>query len=48
LEETKRRKSEDQHSYNTNNVLRLVGNGPLTDEQKQALTEAERNSVGAR
>jgi hypothetical protein len=35
------------HSYNTNNVLQLVGNGALTDAQKSALTAEERGNLEA-
>jgi len=39
------RKNRDQHSYNANSVLQLVGNGSLTDTQKQALTREERQEL---
>jgi hypothetical protein len=41
----RRRGGVDQHSYNTNNLLQLVGNGPLTDAQKSALTEEARRNL---
>jgi hypothetical protein len=47
-DEDRRRGRGDQHSYNTNNVLQLVGNGPLTDAQKKALTEEEKNNLAIR
>ena len=40
-----RRKQEEQHSYNSNSLLQLVGNGPLGDAQKSALTEEERRNL---
>ncbi|WP_441242473.1 filamentous haemagglutinin family protein [Tardiphaga sp. 768_D3_N2_1] len=43
-----RRKTNDQRSYNMNSVIQLVGNGPLNDTQKQALTEEERRKLAGR
>jgi hypothetical protein len=42
------RRKNDKHSYNANSVLQLVGNGSLTDAQKQALTSEERQELVAR
>jgi hypothetical protein len=39
-----RRKENDRHSYNANSLLQLVGNGPLGDAQKSALTEEEKRN----
>ncbi len=41
------RSGQDRQSYNTNSVLQLVGNGTLSDEQKRALTDEERNNLTA-
>ncbi|WP_229183267.1 filamentous haemagglutinin family protein [Bradyrhizobium oropedii] len=38
-------RAQDQHSYNQNSVLQLVGNGPLSETQRQALTAEERASL---
>jgi hypothetical protein len=40
-----RQKSQDQRSYNTNSVLQLVGNGPLSEDQERALTTDERKNL---
>lgn len=45
--DSKRHMINDQHSYDINNVIQLVGAGPLTDAQKRALTEEERESLAA-
>jgi hypothetical protein len=39
------RRKNGRHSYNANSVLQLVGNGSLTDAQKQALTSEERQEL---
>jgi Filamentous haemagglutinin family outer membrane protein len=39
------RRSEDKRSYNMNSVLQLVGNGPLSDAQKQVLTDEEKRNL---
>ncbi|MDH2383623.1 filamentous haemagglutinin family protein [Bradyrhizobium sp. CER78] len=46
-DEQKRRK-QDRRSYNQNSVLQLVGNGPLSETQRQALTAEERASLESR
>jgi hypothetical protein len=46
-EEERRRKTGERQSYNMNSAIQLVGNGPLTEQQKQALTREERQSVDA-
>ncbi len=40
-----RQKNPDRRSYNTNSLLQLVGNGPLSDAQKQALTSEEKKNL---
>jgi len=40
-----KRRPQDQHSYNQNSVLQLVGNGALSETQRQALTAEERASL---
>jgi hypothetical protein len=44
-EDDDRRKSDDRRSYNTNSVIQVVGSGPLNQEQKQVLTDAERSRL---
>ncbi len=46
--EEKRRRSPDQRSYLPNSLLQLVGNGVLTEAQKQALTEEEKRNLASR
>ena len=41
----KRRKGNGPQSYNPNSLLQLVGNGPLSEAQKRALTDEERRSL---
>jgi hypothetical protein len=40
-----RQNNQDKRSYNTNSVLQLVGNGPLSDAQKKALTAEEKKNL---
>jgi filamentous hemagglutinin family protein len=43
-----RRKRNDEQSYNTNSVLQVVGVGPLSDLQKNALTKDEQINLEER
>src|SRR5262249_8886400 len=43
-----KRRMQDRPSYNQNSVLQLVGNGPLSETQRQALTAEERASLETR
>lgn len=45
-EQERQRRLREQHSYNRNSVIQLVGNGALSDAQKQALTPEERKALG--
>ncbi|WP_375782797.1 filamentous hemagglutinin family protein [Bradyrhizobium sp. Pha-3] len=47
-EQKRRKRRQDQHSYNQNSVLQLVGNGPLSETQRQALTAEERANLETR
>ncbi|WP_249225726.1 filamentous haemagglutinin family protein [Tardiphaga alba] len=39
-----KRRSDDRASYNPNSALKLIGNGALSNEQRQNLTESERRN----
>ncbi len=47
-EDDDRRKSDDRRSYHTNSVIQVVGSGPLNQEQKQVLTDAEKITLSPR
>lgn len=47
-EDEQKRRRRDQRSYNQNSVLQLVGNGPLSETQRQALTAEERANLETR
>jgi hypothetical protein len=44
-EDERRRKSQDQRSYNTNSAFQIVGVGALTEDQKQQLATSERRKL---
>ncbi|MGY3529681.1 filamentous hemagglutinin family protein [Bradyrhizobium sp. USDA 4452] len=46
--EEQKRRTQEQHSYNQNSLLQLVGNGSLSETQRQALTVEERASLETR
>ncbi|HEX7921152.1 MAG TPA: filamentous hemagglutinin family protein [Bradyrhizobium sp.] len=48
VKDEQKRRALDQHSYNQNSVLQLVGNGPLSETQRQALTAEERGNLEMR
>jgi hypothetical protein len=43
--EKERRRNQEQHSYNTNSRLQVIGLGALADDEKQQLTESERRNL---
>jgi len=40
-----RHKKQDERSQNPNSAVRVLGYGDLTEEQKRALTQDERNHL---
>ncbi|MBA4033776.1 MAG: hypothetical protein C0480_04105 [Bradyrhizobium sp.] len=46
-EEEERQRPTGSQTYLPNSVVQLVGNGPLTDAQKRALTEEEKRNASS-
>jgi hypothetical protein len=47
-EDSRRGKPKDQHSYDPNSMFQVVGSGELSEDQKNRLTDEERNKFSGR
>jgi Filamentous haemagglutinin family outer membrane protein len=47
-EDSRRGKPKDQHSYDPNSMFQVVGSGELSEDQKNKLTDEERNKFSGR